>query len=388
MKQERGVNKMIIEQLIFTFISFAIFVYMFFRMIKNNDTSYVFVLVIEAIGITLNFAEVLFGIKLNLLFMILKYIFAILFPITIIILEKKYVPLFEMINVMKSNIYMFFGDTKKAKQALISILDKNQNSYQAHRLLAEIYEKEGGMRKAIDEYVKVLDLKPSDYVTYFKISVLLKDLGKKDEAIQMLKTLVSKRPEMKEANNMLADLLLQEKKYKQAITMYVQAIKYDSNNAQLYYNLGLAYSMMNEFSLAKECYKKTVELDSNYYNAFYRLGQISLLYRDIESAEKYFLESIYGETESKSYYQLAKIYMIKNNKTKAATNINSAIQIDYKYYKMAIDEPIFLPIKQLIIKPDEKAEPEIKESEQEREISDYLDDTYNLTKYLDIKKNK
>ena len=62
---------MIIEQLIFTFISFAIFVYMFFRMIKNNDTSYVFVLVIEAIGITLNFAEVLFGIKLNLLFMIL-----------------------------------------------------------------------------------------------------------------------------------------------------------------------------------------------------------------------------------------------------------------------------------------------------------------------------
>ena len=75
---------MIIEQLIFTFISFAIFVYMFFRMIKNNDTSYVFVLVIEAIGITLNFAEVLFGIKLNLLFMILKYIFAILFPITII----------------------------------------------------------------------------------------------------------------------------------------------------------------------------------------------------------------------------------------------------------------------------------------------------------------
>ena len=40
---------MIIEQLIFTVISFAIFVYMFFRMIKNNDTSYVAILVIEAI---------------------------------------------------------------------------------------------------------------------------------------------------------------------------------------------------------------------------------------------------------------------------------------------------------------------------------------------------
>ena len=40
---------MLLEQLIFTLISFAIFVYMFFRMIKNNDTSYVAILVIEAI---------------------------------------------------------------------------------------------------------------------------------------------------------------------------------------------------------------------------------------------------------------------------------------------------------------------------------------------------
>ena len=45
---------MIIEQLIFTFISFTIFVYMFFRMIKNNDTAYVIILILEAIGITLS----------------------------------------------------------------------------------------------------------------------------------------------------------------------------------------------------------------------------------------------------------------------------------------------------------------------------------------------
>ena len=52
-----------IEQIIFTFISFAIFVLMFFRMIKNNDTTYVVILVLEAMGISLNFLEVLFDIK-------------------------------------------------------------------------------------------------------------------------------------------------------------------------------------------------------------------------------------------------------------------------------------------------------------------------------------
>ena len=65
---------MVAEQLIFTVIAFTIFVYMFFRMIKNNDTSYVIILTLEAIGIALNFIEVLFNVKLNTLFIILNRI--------------------------------------------------------------------------------------------------------------------------------------------------------------------------------------------------------------------------------------------------------------------------------------------------------------------------
>lgn len=378
-----------VERIIFSLVSFLLFAYIFlFKMMKKNDTTYLTILLFQAIGILLNLIRILFDTLNGTVSIIIMYVFSIIAPVIIVLLENKNINCSEWIQINLAKIFVAFSNNKKAKDILISVVSKYDKSYSAHKMLAEIYEKEGGMRKAIDEYVKVLDLLPSDYITFFKIAVLLKELGKKDESIQMLKTLVAKKPEMKESNKMLADLLLDEKKYKQAITIYVQAIKYDSNNAELYYNLGNAYSRMNEFSLAKECYKKTTEIDSANYNAFYRLGQISLLYRDIESAEKYFLESIYGETEIKSYYQLAKIYMIKNNKTKSATNINSAIQMDSTYYKTAIDEPIFLPIKQLIIKPEEEIKPEIKESKNEKEISEYLDDTYNLTKYLNIKKNK
>ena len=61
---------MIIEQLIFTVISLAIFVYMFLKMIKNNDTSYIVILVLEAIGIALNFLEFALFIELNIIFKI------------------------------------------------------------------------------------------------------------------------------------------------------------------------------------------------------------------------------------------------------------------------------------------------------------------------------
>ena len=49
-------------------------------------------------------------------------------------------------------------------------------------MLAEIYEKEGGMRKAIDEYVQAIDLDKQDYDSYYKVAELLNGLDKKDEA--------------------------------------------------------------------------------------------------------------------------------------------------------------------------------------------------------------
>ena len=111
---------MLIEQLIFTVVAFAIFVYMFFKMIKANDTSYIVFLVLEAIGIGFNFVEVLFGAKLNILLKILMYIFSIIIPIFVIILEKRDFNIIESINLAKAKIYFELGDNKKAKQILLN----------------------------------------------------------------------------------------------------------------------------------------------------------------------------------------------------------------------------------------------------------------------------
>ena len=380
---------MLVEQIIFTFISFAIFVLMFFRMIKNNDTTYVVILVLEAIGISLNFLEVLFDIKLNMIFVIIKYILAILLPILIIILEKKGISLLEMVNIQKAKIAMNLGDNKKAKQALLKILDKNPNSYKAHLMLAQVYENEGGMRKAIDEYVQAIDLNKKDYDSYYKVAKLLDGLDKKEEASQMLYNLLDKKPEMTEASILLGEILIENEMYKEAVNVYQDALRFDQVNYDLYYNLGIAYTMLNDFQNAKTCYEKAAEINSLLHNAKYSLAEIALIYKDLEEAERRFLETIEDEELSAdAYYELAKIYLIKGDKETAIRYINTAIDANSKKIVEKVKkDPIFIPIMAKISIPFNLEEPENEENanklkEKEIKAKEHLEEMSELTRNL------
>ena len=378
-----------IEQIIFTFISFAIFVLMFFRMIKNNDTTYVVILVLEAIGISLNFVEVLFDIKLNMIFVIIKYILAILLPILIIILEKKGISLLEMVNIQKAKIAMNLGDNKKAKQALLKILDKNPNSYKAHLMLAQVYENEGGMRKAIDEYVQAIDLNKKDYDSYYKVAKLLDGLDKKEEASQMLYSLLNKKPEMTDASILLGEILIGNEMYKEAVNVYQEALRFNQVNYDLYYNLGIAYTMLNDFQNAKTCYEKAAEINSLLHNAKYSLAEIALIYKDLEEAERRFLETIEDEELSAdAYYELAKIYLIKGDKETAIKYINTAIDANSKKIVEKVKkDPIFIPIMAKISIPFNLEEPEKEENanvlkEKEIKAKEHLEEMSELTRNL------
>lgn len=193
-----------VGKIILSIICFLLFAYIFiFKLIKKNDTTYLAILIMQAIGILLNFIQIIFHILEGLVFNILIYIFCIIIPIIVLAVEGKGINSSEKLSIFISKLLLFTGNTKKAKDILIKLVSKYDKSYSGHKMLAEVYEKEGGMRKAIDEYIKVLDIKGDDYKSYFKISKLLNDLERKDEAIEMLGILVKKKPELSEANEML-----------------------------------------------------------------------------------------------------------------------------------------------------------------------------------------
>ncbi len=273
------------------------------------------------------------------------------------------------------------------------IANKYPSNYASHKKLAEIYEKEGGMRKAIDEYVKAVDLNKQDYDSYYKISFLLNELDKKEDAKVMLNNLLKAKPDYIDASLLLGDILCEQELYKEALNIYSTGLKHSPNNYDLYYSMGIVYTMLNDFESAKLCYEKAATINSLCYHAYYALGQINLIEMDLDEAEKYFYKALEDkEQEPDSYYQLGKIYMLRGDHDNAVKFVNLAIELDNNYIKIANQEPIFIPVKSKfkmpIIDEEDIEKRKTSHTAKEKKAMKHMDKTYKLVGNLNLHKLK
>ena len=377
----------IVEQLIFNILAFALFVMIFLKIITRNDASYVMSLLIEALGIGINFIEIITNEQLPILIKIIVYLLAILIPIIIIAIEKRGILFLEAISLLKANILLFMGNNKGAKKTLISLVNKYPDSYLGHKKLAEVYEKEGGMRKAIDEYAKAIDINNKDYNSYYKVANLLTSLDKKEEATHMLNGLLKKQPDHIEASKLLGELLIEQGKYKEAAYVYNDALKNFPTDYDLNYNLGIVYTMLNDFQNAKLYYEKAATLNSLEYNSKYNLAEIALIYKELEEAEQYFMQATQDpELEADAYLELARICLIRNEKDKAIQYANIALESDPRKIaeKIKNDEAFIIVIHKLTIplNLENIEEKQSKLSKKDKKAKEHLEKSSEITRSI------
>lgn len=347
---------MILEKIIFNLLAFAIFTIVFFRMVRRNDTNYLYLLFFQFFGIFLNFIELIAKVEFNILLKIIIYLFSIIIPLLILIIEwKKNFMFSEILEVSICKLLLLLNKNDNAKQRLFKLINKYPNSFIAHKMLADIYEQENNTENALAEYIKLTEIDGNNIEFKYKTAELLEINKKNEEAINTLKSILNEKPEYYKATALLGDILIKEEKYKEAISIYMNALMYNKTNYDLYYNLGIAYTFLNDFAKAKEYYGKAAELNSLLYNSKYSLAQIALMYGELDEAEKLFMQSKEAEDlESGSYYYLAEVAIIKGDKDKAKNYMNLAIELDPEEYIRMSKNPIFIPIKNEIRKPDGK----------------------------------
>lgn len=383
----------IAEKIIFSIIAFSLFVIMFFKMIRRNDTIYIAVLVAQALGIALNFIEIIFSLNFNMVVKGAIYFVSIILPIYIIVTEAKKKIFAERVKLLIARIALNLNNTKLAKKILLELAKKYPESYGTHRYLAEVYEKEGGMRKAIDEYVRAVDLNKKDYDSYYRISFLLNELGKKDDAKVMLQNLLSKKPDYLNATILLGDIYCDIGEYKEALNTYASGLRYAPNDYNLLYSMGMAYTLLNDFKNAKICYEKAAIINNLLFNAYYNIAQINFISNDLEEAEKYFTKALDDEDlEADAYYHLGKIYMLRGDYDNAVKFVNLSIQLDKTYIKIAIKEPLFIPVASKfdfpIIDDEDIVEKKKNLTPNEERVRIHLEKTFKVVDMLSITKNR
>ena len=319
-----------IELIIFGIISLILFTYIAKRSLEIRSYVSNIILILNIVGIII---MPLIYVKTNKIYMasrIISLILGIILPIVIIIIEYlTKVSYDEKIILYIAEFYEFTKNRKNAKDIIVKYLEKYDDSYLLHKKLATIYEKEGGTRKAIDEYVEAVSIKGTDYESYFRVIELLEYLDKKDEAITLIERLLKVYKRYPKAYIMYANLILEKGNLKEVAKIYEEGLSYNKESKEIMYNLASIYVRLNEYSLAKKNLESIFKLDKKSHIVCLNLAQISMIEREYSEAKMYLdIAKKEKEIEDIVYYEIAKINVLERKEEEAISNLNKALEIN------------------------------------------------------------
>lgn len=319
-----------IELIIFGIISLILFTYIAKRSLEIRSYVSNIILILNIVGIII---MPLIYVKTNKIYMvsrIISLILGIILPIVIIIIEYlTKVSYDEKIILYIAEFYEFTKNRKKAKDIIVKYLEKYDDSYLLHKKLATIYEKEGGTRKAIDEYVEAVSIKGTDYESYFRVIELLEYLDKKDEAITLIERLLKVYKRYPKAYIMYANLILEKGNLKEVAKIYEEGLSYNKESKEIMYNLASIYVRLNEYSLAKKNLESIFKLDKKSHIVCLNLAQIAMIEREYSEAKMYLdIAKKEKEIEDIVYYEIAKINVLERKEEEAISNLNKALEIN------------------------------------------------------------
>jgi tetratricopeptide (TPR) repeat protein len=146
----------------------------------------------------------------------------------------------------------------------------------------------GRKEEAIEAYKQAISVDPKDAYPYNGLGNALRDLGRHEEAIKAYKQAISVDPKYAYPYNGLGNALKNLGRKEEAIEAYKQAISVDPKVAYPYNGLGNALSDLGRKKGAIKAYKQAISVDPKYARPYNGLGNaLSDLGRKKEAIKAY-----------------------------------------------------------------------------------------------------
>ncbi len=170
------------------------------------------------------------------------------------------------------SLYFFTQKYDKAIEALNKSVALDSNNATAYTLLAQTYDFKKDTKNAIVAYRKAIKLNPEEKALPFNLGLLLVNTANSEgtspedkkvllnESIEYFNMVLEMDPEFKEAYQLKGQSELLLEKYEDARDTLSEGVEYFPDDANMWYNLGVAYAHTNQKKKAEKAFAKAEEL--------------------------------------------------------------------------------------------------------------------------------
>lgn len=224
---------------------------------------------------------------------------------------------------------------KEAKDELLNLENLCNDDYIFYDLLAQICEKIGLTKNAINYYEKSLFLNNDFYQAKFNLAVLYYKLNNLNKSEELFLEILKKNKNDFNVNYNLGLIKYDQKKFLDAILFLEMAISLKEDSFIAHHHLAMCHEVMGKFDLAIQIYKKAVALDKiNCSISLNNLGNIYLELKDFEKAVFFFQSALkYKVKKSSIYFNLGIANFGINKISESLSFFEKAIDLEPKNLK-------------------------------------------------------
>ncbi len=247
-------------------------------------------------------------------------------------------PSSEFVSSELVELYAQVGRLNDAVSEAEAVLERDANNIQMRRVLGRIYRgyladpgqrgiNEDLVRRAIEQYEKILALEPKDLESHLHLANLYRVSRDSVKAEKTLKTALEMDPEHEEALTSLAALYSEIGDASGAIEM-LERVTAKHPKSRLLAALGAAYQQANQPEKATQVLEKAVQQDRNNHEARRALAQHLFLSENYEKAlEHYQILTRSDPQDPQNYLRISQIHRQKRNFEQARASIQKAASL-------------------------------------------------------------
>jgi tetratricopeptide (TPR) repeat protein len=208
-------------------------------------------------------------------------------------------------------------------------VEEDSSDYTAHFNLGAALADMGKPGEAIQEYRRVLDLRPDDAVARNSLGAALQSLGNTDEAIAEYHEALRLRPDYLDASYNLGSALLSEDHGEEAAAQFQAVVKAKPNDADAHANLARALALAGNLTGAAGEFEAAVRLGPQNADAHYGLGRVFAAQGDLAQAAAEFEDALRIDPGlASAHSDLGTVFAMQGKFARAVAEYQSALRID------------------------------------------------------------